>query len=58
MSPPQEIRMERERDGEECEPELTDAQRAEIERRLERHEENPGKYSTWDEIRRKLEGLR
>lgn len=36
--------------------ELTEAQREELERRLRRHEANPGSYSSWDEIRRRIEG--
>ena len=38
--------------------ELTEAQREEIERRLSRHDANPGSYSSWDEIRRRIEGRR
>ena len=33
---------------------LTDAQKLEIERRLRAHEENPGEYRSWDEIRQSL----
>ena len=35
---------------------LTDAQRTELERRLTAHEENPGQYTTWEELRQRLEG--
>lgn len=35
--------------------ELTEAQRVELERRLRAHEENPGCYTTWKELRRRLE---
>jgi putative addiction module component (TIGR02574 family) len=38
------------------EVEITPAQREEAERRLRRHESDPGKYSSWDEIKRRLEG--
>lgn len=41
--------------GSGADPGLTDAQREEIERRLVRHELNPGEYSSWDEIRRKID---
>lgn len=34
---------------------LTDAQRAEAERRLLDHERNPRECSTWEEIKRRLE---
>ncbi len=34
---------------------LTDAQRAELERRLRAHEKRPGDYSTWEELRQRLE---
>lgn len=38
---------------------LSDEQRAEVERRLREHEANPGKYQTWEEVRREIEqGLR
>ena len=35
---------------------LTDAQRLELERRLEAHEDDPGNYHSWSEIRRRLLG--
>jgi putative addiction module component (TIGR02574 family) len=35
--------------------ELTEAQRAELERRLRAHEQSPGEYATWQELRRCLE---
>jgi putative addiction module component (TIGR02574 family) len=35
-------------------PSLTDAQRAELERRLREHAENPGTAIAWDEVRRHL----
>jgi len=38
--------------------ELTPAQREEAERRLRRHESDPGKYSSWEEIKRRLESER
>lgn len=38
--------------------EITPAQREEVERRLRRHEEKPGHYASWDEVRRRLEGER
>ncbi len=34
---------------------LSDDQRAEVERRLREHEANPGKYQTWEEVRREIE---
>ena len=34
--------------------ELTPAQREEAERRLRRHESDPGKYSSWEEIKHRL----
>ena len=37
------------------EVEITPAQREEAERRLRNHESNPGQYSNWDEIRKRLE---
>lgn len=40
------------------EVEITPAQREEAERRLLEHEDNPGKYSTWEEIRGRLESGR
>ena len=40
------------------EPPLSDAQREEIERRLGAMSENPGTYSSWDEIRRKVDRRR
>jgi hypothetical protein len=40
------------------EVELTPAQRGEAERRLRKHESDPGEYSSWDEIKRRLEGQR
>jgi putative addiction module component (TIGR02574 family) len=36
--------------------ELTPAQRTELARRLRAHEENPGEYTSWEELRRRLEG--
>ena len=38
--------------------EITPAQREEAERRLRKHEDHPGEYSSWDEIKRRLEGER
>ncbi|HTF86869.1 MAG TPA: addiction module protein [Planctomycetota bacterium] len=38
------------------EVEVTPAQREELERRLMKHQTNPGKYATWEEIRHELEG--
>jgi putative addiction module component (TIGR02574 family) len=38
--------------------ELTPAQREEAERRLRQHESDPGEYSKWEEIKRRLEGER
>ncbi len=38
------------------EVELTRAQREEAERRLRKHESDPAKYSSWEEIKRRLEG--
>ena len=35
--------------------EPTDAQRAEIERRLRVHDTDPGTYTSWDDLRRRLE---
>lgn len=35
--------------------EVTPAQRDELERRLRDHEENPGEYITWEELRARLE---
>lgn len=34
---------------------LTPAQREEAERRLLRHESEPGQYASWEEIKRRLE---
>jgi len=34
--------------------ELTEAQRAELDRRLRAHEENPGEYISWEELRQRL----
>jgi putative addiction module component (TIGR02574 family) len=34
---------------------LTAAQREEIERRLQAHESSPGRYTTWEELRARLE---
>ena len=34
---------------------LTDAQRLEAERRLREYEANPERYSTWEEVKRRLE---
>ena len=36
--------------------EITPAQREEAERRLLAHEINPREYSSWEEIKRRLEG--
>lgn len=38
------------------EVDLTPAQREEAERRLRSHEVDPREYSSWDEIKRRLEG--
>ena len=38
--------------------EITPAQREEAERRLLKHESEPGEYSTWEDVRRRLEGDR
>jgi putative addiction module component (TIGR02574 family) len=38
--------------------ELTPEQREEAERRLRRHETNPGTYPSWEEIKRRLESER
>ena len=38
--------------------EITAEQLAEVERRLRNHELNPGTYSTWEEIKQRLEKLR
>jgi putative addiction module component (TIGR02574 family) len=38
------------------EVEITPAQREEAERRLGKHESDPGEYSSWDEIKYRLEG--
>lgn len=38
--------------------ELTPAQREEAERRLRKHEADPGDCSSWDKIKRRLEGER
>ena len=35
--------------------ELTPAQREEAERRLSRHEARPEEYTTWEDLRRRLE---
>jgi putative addiction module component (TIGR02574 family) len=35
-------------------PPLTDAQIAEIERRIAEHEKNPGRAKSWDEVRARL----
>lgn len=40
------------------EVELSAAQREEAERRLLRHENDPGEYSSWEEVKRRLEGER
>ena len=40
------------------EVEITPAQREEAERRLRNHESAPGHYSSWDEIKRRLEDER
>jgi len=34
---------------------LTEPQRAELERRLRAHEQQPGDYSTWEQLKRRLE---
>ena len=34
--------------------ELTEAQRKELERRLRSHEDNPGEYTSWEELRQRL----
>ena len=36
---------------------LTDEQREELERRLQAHEDYPGSYVTWEELRARLERL-
>jgi putative addiction module component (TIGR02574 family) len=36
--------------------ELTQCQREELDRRLREHEENPGDYASWEQIRQRLEG--
>ena len=33
---------------------VTEAQRQELERRLLAHEQNPGKYTSWEELRNRL----
>ena len=33
---------------------VTEAQREELERRLLAHEENPGQYTSWEELRSRL----
>jgi len=38
--------------------ELTPRQVEEAERRLRQHDESPGQYPTWDELRRRLGGAR
>ena len=38
--------------------ELTPEQRDEAERRLRRHESDPGTYSSWEDIKRRLESGR
>jgi len=38
--------------------ELTPTQREEAERRLRRHESDPGEYSSWEEIMHRLESER
>ncbi|MGH7725588.1 MAG: addiction module protein [Candidatus Eiseniibacteriota bacterium] len=38
--------------------ELTEAQRDEAERRLLAHESDPREYSSWEEVKRRLEGGR
>lgn len=35
---------------------LTDAQRAELDRRLEAHREDPHSGSTWEEVKARLQG--
>jgi putative addiction module component (TIGR02574 family) len=34
---------------------VTEAQRIELEQRLQAHEEQPRQYTTWDDLRRELE---
>jgi len=36
--------------------EITVAQRAELERRVREHEDNPGDCKSWEEVRRELAG--
>ena len=38
------------------EVEITPAQREEAERRLRKHESDPGEYSSWDDLKLRLEG--
>jgi putative addiction module component (TIGR02574 family) len=38
------------------EVEITPAQREEAERRFRKHEQDPGEYSSWEEIKERLEG--
>jgi len=38
----------------EAHPAITDAQRAEIERRLSEHAKNPSSAANWDEVRARL----
>ncbi|HEY2955471.1 MAG TPA: addiction module protein [Candidatus Eisenbacteria bacterium] len=40
------------------EVDLTPAQREEAERRLRRHESSPGTYTSWEEVKRRLESER
>lgn len=35
---------------------VTDAQRKELDRRLGAHEENPGEYISWEELRQRMVG--
>jgi putative addiction module component (TIGR02574 family) len=35
---------------------LTEAQAAELARRLKAHQDDPGDYTTWPELRRRLQG--
>ena len=35
---------------------VTDAQRSELDRRLRAHEENPGEYIAWEELRQRIIG--
>jgi len=35
-------------------PPLTDAQKRELDRRIDEHQKNPGRASPWDEVRARL----